>query len=117
MTEIKPTAVCSDVAERLCADTYAMPSEWSLVLEHLDADGFGDLLIIYALEDAEEIWEPPASWISTGPPWTLQTRYFLFGDFTPGTVGYGGRRINAVITCCASPYGILVNKKDIEWQD
>ena len=61
MTEIKPTAVCSDVAERLCADRYAMPSEWSLILEHLDADGFGDLLEIYELEDAEEIYELPDS--------------------------------------------------------
>lgn len=117
MTEIKPTAVCSDVAERLCADTYAMPSEWSLVLEHLDADGFGDLLEIYELEDAEEIYELPDSWISTGPWLRLQTEYFLFGEFAPGTVGYNGRRINAVITSCASPYGILVNKRDIEWQD
>ena len=117
MTEIKPTAVCSDVASRLCADVYEMPPEWSLILKHLDADGFDDLLEIYELEDAEEIYRLPDSWISTGPWLRLQTKHFLFGEFAPGTLGYDGRRINAVITSCASPYGILVNKRDIEWQD
>ena len=117
MTEIKPTAVCSDVARRFCADVYEMPPEWSLILKHLDAGGFDDLLEIYELEDAEEIYELPDSWISTGPWQTLQTEHFIFGEFAPGTVGYNGHRINAVITSCASPYGILVNKRDIEWQD